>query len=1233
MISESSPADPGKVVGYSSPDGKQYSLSNNSPYILLMVLAENDSIAIRDIAFKNYKSLPLERKIAPALTRYSILPAKYYQGKRYFPLRIYPLKVSNGTIEAPQEVSITFGTPPKSQILQNRSFAKKADIFESNTDWWIFSVDKNRVFEISKNDAANWGVNAENPEDIHLFSFNGAMLPFRTNTAYPEQMSELPVFISNFSAADGWQEGEKIYVYVRGADFFQYDSLKNSFSFHHHFYATENYLWLAVDPSVNAPQVKISAGDNSALTTNHAQGWKHFEKDEVNRLKSGTTWFENARNVGNNPSIISTTIDNDLICYDCANPQLNIRLALAGGNRYLYDDRVGFSQYFDVDFEDDGALNRLVSSFYTSDNAFATISTFYPLNNVLINPAIHLNYHPIARATDGSASIEQGKYFFDYYELNYPLSLTALRIQDPFFYTYESSAIKFDFSAIEAPAYIWNVTNANQPRVSLLQNDGTVVPAYSPGKTNSFVLLTSANGEKLSSPQQISYSFHLRDPAVKADMIIISPQDFYEKSVEYGETREAWEVGDFYAEVVLLEDIYREFSGGVKDPGAIRNYLKYCWDNRNYKPSYALLMGDGNFDPKGIIFDGNNRDFIPTFQIDAATETGSFTTDFYYADLNITTNSYTGIEPEIPLGRLPVSSNTEIDHYIEKLQNYGQLDKSNGWEEDFLLIADDLTAGTSTNETFHFEGAENIYANIPNRFNVFKLYLQQYPAVSGGIGRIKPGATQEFLNRVNQGQAIVLYIGHGAPDKWAHETLYDLKLHRNQISNNFTNGLWMALSCDISKFDDPGRETMGEDLILRKNSGAMWVFASARLVLAYQNNELGIIIVRWLLGQSQKYSVGEALTLAVQDYSVSNSLKYILFGDPSLPMLDGRIPITFDNPNLLDTLKSLQKVNITGSIGDAGHLYPDFNGNAVLRVYDTEDTLTHPNRLGGLTDYDVLGPGLYKGQLSVENGSFSARFIVPKSIKYSPTAKGKIWFYAADQETGEIASVAKEDVVFYGSSGNSSDFNGPDISISIDQLNTGVEGDVVQQNSHLVVQLVDSSGINVSGEAGHEIALWVDNMEKLDLTDFFVYQENSAVSGQLDYPLNSLKAGSHDFVLKAWDNANNPNEYHFNIEIVEAGEIVLKNVVNFPNPMTKETWFTCQTSATTGRIEILVYTLSGRKIKTLRQGIEHLDFQRVYWDGRDENGNELANGSYLYRFKLITPEVTKTVLEKLVILN
>jgi flagellar hook assembly protein FlgD len=43
-----------------------------------------------------------------------------------------------------------------------------------------------------------------------------------------------------------------------------------------------------------------------------------------------------------------------------------------------------------------------------------------------------------------------------------------------------------------------------------------------------------------------------------------------------------------------------------------------------------------------------------------------------------------------------------------------------------------------------------------------------------------------------------------------------------------------------------------------------------------------------------------------------------------------------------------------------------------------------------------------------------------------------------------------------------------------------------------------------------------------------------------------------------------------------------------------------------------IYTLSGRRIKTLRQKFTQAGPRILPWDGRDNQGDEIANGTYLY---------------------
>ena len=45
------------------------------------------------------------------------------------------------------------------------------------------------------------------------------------------------------------------------------------------------------------------------------------------------------------------------------------------------------------------------------------------------------------------------------------------------------------------------------------------------------------------------------------------------------------------------------------------------------------------------------------------------------------------------------------------------------------------------------------------------------------------------------------------------------------------------------------------------------------------------------------------------------------------------------------------------------------------------------------------------------------------------------------------------------------------------------------------------------------------------------------------------------------------------------------------------------------------------------------DFNMIYWDGRDQDGDLLANGTYLYKVILQSGNTTKSLIQKLVIIR
>ncbi|OGU65711.1 MAG: hypothetical protein A2499_02955 [Stygiobacter sp. RIFOXYC12_FULL_38_8] len=80
-------------------------------------------------------------------------------------------------------------------------------------------------------------------------------------------------------------------------------------------------------------------------------------------------------------------------------------------------------------------------------------------------------------------------------------------------------------------------------------------------------------------------------------------------------------------------------------------------------------------------------------------------------------------------------------------------------------------------------------------------------------------------------------------------------------------------------------------------------------------------------------------------------------------------------------------------------------------------------------------------------------------------------------------------------------------------------------------------------------------------------------------------------------------------------ELQLLNAYNYPNPFKDDTYFTFKLTQIPDELKIIIYTIAGRKIKEIKLSAAELkfDFNRIFWDGRDQDGDLAANGVYLYK--------------------
>jgi flagellar hook assembly protein FlgD len=102
-----------------------------------------------------------------------------------------------------------------------------------------------------------------------------------------------------------------------------------------------------------------------------------------------------------------------------------------------------------------------------------------------------------------------------------------------------------------------------------------------------------------------------------------------------------------------------------------------------------------------------------------------------------------------------------------------------------------------------------------------------------------------------------------------------------------------------------------------------------------------------------------------------------------------------------------------------------------------------------------------------------------------------------------------------------------------------------------------------------------------------------------------------------------------------SNEAKLLNVYNYPNPTSGETHFTFKLTQIPEEIKIKIFTIAGRLVKEVKLSSNELkyDFNKIYWDGRDEDGDVLANGVYLYKVIMKAGDNSEEVTQKLAVVR
>jgi hypothetical protein len=466
----------------------------------------------------------------------------------------------------------------------------------------------------------------------------------------------------------------------------------------------------------------------------------------------------------------------------------------------------------------------------------------------------------------------------------------------------------------------------------------------------------------------------------------------------------------------------------------------------------------------------------------------------------------------------------------------------------------------------------------------------------------------------------------------------------------------MTATCSFSRWDDPAFQSAGEAALLQPNGGAIALFTTTRIVYANENESINRAFLVSLFDSSNVGSnntLGDIFKASKNFNSVGlsiNQRNFTLLGDPSLPFATPKYKVFTESINDIpvnssnaDTIKALKSITIKGSITDNnGSALTNLNGIIYPTVYDkktTQKTLGQDAGRSRIQNYEVQKNIIYKGKASVTNGKFSFSFVVPKDISYT-FGFGRLSYYA--QLGNSDASGAYDSIYVGGSSDNIiADNVGPEMQLFLNNenyVNKGITG----ESPILIVKIKDANGINTVGNGiGHNITATLSNgskTEKIDLNEFYEATLDSYQEGEIKYSFNKLSAGNYKLTVKAWDVVNNSSEVSTEFTVLESSKFTIDRVFNYPNPFTTSTGFQFEHNRPGDDLQAMVqiFTVSGKLVKTITKDI-NLSGSRVadiMWDARDEYGDKLARGVYVYRMKVKASDGSiSDKYEKLVILK
>ncbi len=358
----------------------------------------------------------------------------------------------------------------------------------------------------------------------------------------------------------------------------------------------------------------------------------------------------------------------------------------------------------------------------------------------------------------------------------------------------------------------------------------------------------------------------LRDPANGADYIIITHADFNTQAQRLAQHRAA---EGFRTAVVDVQDIYDEFNDGIYDPNALRDFISYAYYNWSRPaPLYVLLFGTTtHFMDKQAGVNQGLKSFIPTLMV--YTNSWGMTS----SDNALVSVSGSDILPDLYVGRFPVSDSDGANTVVQKTLDYEQQPIIGEWRRSIGMVYAEGDGGR-----FIRDANELIAKYTPARIVTNRLTTLQ--------GSVYYGNTETLAGMINNGQSLVNFIGHGGGGVYFDNELFKIE-DVKRLSNKNRYPVVFSMTCFVGHFDNPEMPSLGMQLVLARERGAVAHFGSAAKASADGDYYLDIALFNAIFAENARrmgeiVTLGKLLLIQKTNGYWDNVRHFVLLGDPGL---------------------------------------------------------------------------------------------------------------------------------------------------------------------------------------------------------------------------------------------------------------------------------------------------------------------------------------------------------------